>query len=196
MPAEPLIQCHGLCGTNFVRSCSSQTLMFTGSTLMSTLLYASIVCIAKLASFSGRNVVVLTGTSTSMTFADVCCIRSIFDSLAMQQFFSCPLSHCCSDWPSLVVREQNASNHSRSYVHPAHKIPIKLTSQLVLRALRRLLPLEAAHLVRLPLGTPRRYCYNMVGDAQAHLISTISQLLPGVACTLSGTWSTHPDWPI
>lgn len=125
-----------------------------------------------------------------MTFADVCCIRSMFNSLVMQQCFSCPLSHCCSDWSSLAVREQNASNHSRSYVHLAHKIPIKLTSQLVLSALRRLLPLEAAHLVRLPPGTSRRYCHNMVGDAQAHLVSAMSQLLPGVACTLSGTWST------
>src|SRR4051794_25763196 len=40
------------------------------------------------------------------------------------------LSHCCCDLSSIVVREQNASNHSRSYVHPAHKIPIGLTSQL------------------------------------------------------------------
>lgn len=167
MPAEPLIQCHGLCGTNFVRSCSSQTLMFTGSTLMSTLFYASIVCSAKLVSFSGRNVVVLAGMSTSMTFADVCCIRSLFNSLFMQQFLSCPLSHCCSDWPSLVVREQNASNHSRSYIHPAHKMPIELTPQLVSRALRGLLPPEAAHLVRLPPGTFGRYCHNMVGDAQS-----------------------------
>jgi hypothetical protein len=142
----------------------------------------------KLVSFSRRNVFVLSGTSISMTFADVCCIRSIFNSLVMQQCFSRPLSYCCSDWSSLVVREQNASNHSRSYVHPDRKIPIKLTSQLVLSALRRLLPPEAAHLVRLPPGASRRYCHNMVGDAQAYLISAISQLLPGIACTLSGNW--------
>jgi hypothetical protein len=69
-------------------------------------------------------------------------------------------------------------------------MPIELTPQLVSRALRGLLPPEAAHLVRLPPGTFGRYCHNMVGDAQAQLVSAISQLLPGVARTLSGTWLT------
>jgi hypothetical protein len=91
MPAEPLIQCHGLCGTNFVRSCSSQTLISTGSTLMSTLLYASIFCSVKLVSFSGRNVV-LAGTSTSMTL-QMCGAAEVYSILWLCSSALAVLSH-------------------------------------------------------------------------------------------------------
>jgi hypothetical protein len=84
MPAEPLIQCHGLCGTYFVRSCSSQNLDVHWK---HTNVYFAlcIKCLHCRVGFVFRNVVVLTGTSTSMTFADVCYIRSIFNSLVIQQ---------------------------------------------------------------------------------------------------------------